>query len=253
LRHQLIVLRRQTPRPKLAPADRALLAAISRALPRSRWSCFFVRPETLLRWHRQLVAGAWTYPAPPDRKTTAGRGGATSDHPPCHGEPAVGLPAAQGRTPAPRCPGLGHHDPHDAASAWAGSRAHGGWPPPGGRSCANRPPGSSPVTSVPSTGVAAAVVCVVLHRTGHPAGALGRRDRPPEWCLDWLLIVGRGHLEQVLRVYVEHYNGHRPQRALQLESPDAPTGPVVISDNQRRVLRRDRLSGLLHEYHRQAA
>jgi putative transposase len=35
-------------------------------------------------------------------------------------------------------------------------------------------------------------------------------------CLDWLLIVGRGHLEQVLRVYVEHYNGHRPHRALGL-------------------------------------
>jgi Integrase core domain len=39
-------------------------------------------------------------------------------------------------------------------------------------------------------------------------------------CLDWLLIVGRGHLEQVLRVYVEHYNGHRPHRALRLEPPD---------------------------------
>ncbi len=62
LRHQLVVLRRQTPRPKLEPADRALLAAISRALPRSRWSCFFVKPETLLRWHRRLVAGAWTHP-----------------------------------------------------------------------------------------------------------------------------------------------------------------------------------------------
>ena len=58
LRHQLAVLRRQTPRPKLEPADRALLAAVSRVLPRSRWSCFFVRPETLLRWHRRLVAGA---------------------------------------------------------------------------------------------------------------------------------------------------------------------------------------------------
>ena len=62
LRHQLTVLRRQTPRPKLEPTDQVLLAAISRALPRSRWSCFFVRPETLLRWHRCLVAGAWTYP-----------------------------------------------------------------------------------------------------------------------------------------------------------------------------------------------
>jgi putative transposase len=62
LRHQLTVLRRQSPPPKLKPADRALLAAVRRVLPRSRWSCFFVRPETLLRWHRRLVAGAWTYP-----------------------------------------------------------------------------------------------------------------------------------------------------------------------------------------------
>jgi hypothetical protein len=62
LRHELRVLRRQTARPRLGPADRALHAAISRVLPRSRWSCFFVRPETLLRWHRRLVAGAWTYP-----------------------------------------------------------------------------------------------------------------------------------------------------------------------------------------------
>src|SRR6266511_3257123 len=52
LRHQLSVLRRQVPRPRLEPADRALLAAISRALPQSRWSCFLVKPETLLRWHR---------------------------------------------------------------------------------------------------------------------------------------------------------------------------------------------------------
>jgi putative transposase len=35
-------------------------------------------------------------------------------------------------------------------------------------------------------------------------------------CPDWLLITGRGHLEQVLRIYVAHYNGHRPHRALQL-------------------------------------
>ena len=62
LRHQLTVLQRQASRPKLEPADRALLAAISRVLPRDRWSCFFVTPETLRRWHRRLVAGRWTYP-----------------------------------------------------------------------------------------------------------------------------------------------------------------------------------------------
>jgi putative transposase len=63
LRHQLTVLRRQVARPRFEPADRALLAAVSRVLPRAHWTCFFVRPETLVRWHRRLVAGAWTYPS----------------------------------------------------------------------------------------------------------------------------------------------------------------------------------------------
>jgi putative transposase len=62
LRHQLTVLRRQLPRPRLDPADRALLAAISRPLPRAQWSCLLVTPQTLLRWHRRLIAGTWTYP-----------------------------------------------------------------------------------------------------------------------------------------------------------------------------------------------
>ncbi len=45
LRHQLTVLRRQVARPRLTPADRALLAALSRALPQARWSCFSVTPR----------------------------------------------------------------------------------------------------------------------------------------------------------------------------------------------------------------
>jgi putative transposase len=72
-------------------------------------------------------------------------------------------------------------------------------------------------------------------------------------CLDWLLIVGRGHLEQVLRIYVRHYNEHRPHRALGLEPPEPSAGLILISEARRaRVRRRDLLGGTLHEYHRAA-
>jgi putative transposase len=72
-------------------------------------------------------------------------------------------------------------------------------------------------------------------------------------CLDWLLIVGRRHLERVLRVYVEHYNVHRPHRALRLGSPDLPAGLDAIHEaREGRVHRCGLLCGLLHEYRRAA-
>ena len=69
LRHQLRVLERQVARPTLTPADRVLLAAFSRVLPRRAWkTSLFVTPATLLRWHRELVARRWTYPHPRSRR-----------------------------------------------------------------------------------------------------------------------------------------------------------------------------------------
>jgi putative transposase len=71
-------------------------------------------------------------------------------------------------------------------------------------------------------------------------------------CLDWLLIVGRGHLEKVLRVYIQHYNGHRPHRALGLQPPDPPARPTILGKDRGALRRRDLLGGLLHEYRRAA-
>ena len=51
-------------------------------------------------------------------------------------------------------------------------------------------------------------------------------------CLDWLLVVGRGHLERTLKVYVAHYNAHRPHRALQLEPPDPAAAVTFISGHR---------------------
>ena len=62
LRHELSILRRQVGQPRFGPHDRFLLAALSQALPRRCWNVFVVRPETLLYWHRRLVARRWTYP-----------------------------------------------------------------------------------------------------------------------------------------------------------------------------------------------
>jgi hypothetical protein len=62
LRHELAILRRQPQRVHVRPSDRAILAALARALPRSAWTRLSVRPATLLRWHRQLVRRRWTYP-----------------------------------------------------------------------------------------------------------------------------------------------------------------------------------------------
>jgi putative transposase len=325
LRHQLTVLRRQLPRPRLEPADRALLAAISRVLPRSGWSCFFVRPETLLRWHRRLVAGAWTYP-----HRRPGRPPLDEDFQQlivrlAKENPRWGYQRIQGELQR-----LGMRV--SATGIRATLRRHGLDPAPR--------PASTTWRAFLRQQAAEIVACdfftvdtvwlrrlYVLFfielgtRRVHLAGVTANpnaawvtqqarnlllrledqtrrrarfliRDRDTKFCrgfddvfrseganvlvtpvqapnanayaerwvrtvrtecLDWLLIVGRGHLEQVLRIYVRHYNEHRPHRALGLEPPNPSAGPTLMSEAGRgRVRRRDLLGGALHEYRRAA-
>jgi putative transposase len=65
--------------------------------------------------------------------------------------------------------------------------------------------------------------------------------------LDRMLIFGGRQLQAVLAEYVDHYNGHRPHRALGQAPPLEPGVPVVMAPSAR-IVRRDRLGGLIHEY-----
>ena len=62
-----------------------------------------------------------------------------------------------------------------------------------------------------------------------------------------MLITGERHLRLVLGEYADHYNGHRPHRTLNQDPPAGRAGPAAAVTNMR-VLRRDRLGGVIHEY-----
>ena len=324
LRHQLAVLHRQTPHPRLEPADRALLAAISRVLPRARWSCFIVTPQTLLRWHRRMVARAWTYPhRGPGRPPLAedvqqlivrlARENPRWGYQRIKGELLrlnVQVSATAIRTtlrrhgldPAPRraittwrsflrdqAAGIVACDFFTVESIWlrrlyvlffieldtrrvhvAGVTANpdGAWVTQQAR---------NPLLVLGERGRRVRFLlrdrdtkfCCsfdeVFRSEGAevlltPVQAPNANAYAERWvrtvraeCLDWLLIVGRGHLDRVLRVYVEHYNQHRPHRALALEPPDPAAGLRILAEDRReRVHRRDLLGGVLHEYQRAA-
>jgi len=285
LRHEVAVLRRQGTRPRVDWADRAVLAGLARLLPRPTWRGLFVRPETLLRWHRDLIRRRWSYPHQRGRP----RVGAEL----CglvlrlaREEPDLGGPPYPWRAVPPRVHGQdrGEHGVDHPAPRWHRPRTDAV-----GRLLATIPPG--PRQGVTPHPVGAWVAQQARNLLMELADHLGRfrfliRDqdvkftaafdavlaaegvkvlrtpvRAPRanayaerWVgtvrrevLDRLLIFGCRQLRSVLAEYADHYNLHRPHRALGQVPPLEPGESAVVVPAGR-VMRRDRLGGLIHEY-----
>jgi transposase InsO family protein len=320
LRHEIAVLRRQISRPALRPADRAFLAAASRLLPRARWEVFFVTPETLLAWHRRLVARRWTYPGRRPGRPRVSREVRELILRLARENPRWGYRRITGELI-----GLGIQISQTSVRnvlIGAGIRPAG---QRGGISWRAFIRGQAQsiiacdfftVDTITLRRIYVLFFIELSTRRVHLAGltenpdgawtaqqarnllfSLPERDRPLEFlvrdndgkftrafdtmfntegirvirtpvrapkanavaerfvgtvrreCLDWLLITNRRHLQRVLAEFVDHYNHHRPHRALALSPPEPrhppPTG---TSPSAAAIRRQDRLDGLIHEY-----
>ena len=116
LRHEVAVLRRGNPKPRIDWADRALLAALARILPKALLAHRIRTPGTLLRWHRRIATKKWTQPKAPGRPPLAGEL-AEADRQAGPGQPQLGCGAGARRAAPPRAPDRRWHDPQDLALA----------------------------------------------------------------------------------------------------------------------------------------
>jgi putative transposase len=316
LRHELAILRRERPRPRLTRADRALLAALSRSLPRPAWAAFPFKPETLLRWHRQLIARRWTYShrapgRPPLERSLRELILRLARENPGWGYKRIvgelkGLGISVSATSVRKVlleAGL-QPAPQRTHSSWrtflraqaasmlacdfltvetiylkriyvlffislatrrieyvaCSSNPDGRWVAQQARNLAMEFADEQPFRFLihdrdTKFGRAFDDVFraegIKVIRT--PVQAPNANAFAERWvrtvrtdCLDRLFILGRRHLEHVLRAYRCHYNEHRPHRALQLLPPNGrdPTPLKAPAD----LRRRDLLGGLIHEY-----
>ncbi len=318
LRHQLKLLRRQVARPRLRSRDRALLAAASRVIPRERWASLLVTPQTVLRWHRELIRRRWTYRRPskagrpsidPETRELVLR--LARDNPRwgyirIQGElrkvgVRVGattirrLLKAHGLGPAPRRLGptwteflaaqarsVLAADFFTVETLWlrrlyvlffielssrrvyvAGVTAHpdSAWVAQQARNLAFEGRLDHVRFLIHDRDAKYTVPFDEVFRSEDvnivktPIRAPRANAFAERWvrtvraeCLDWILVLGRRHLEGILRSYVDHYNRARPHRGLELSTPEPR---AVGSDTDllgRRVVRRSILGGLLNEY-----
>jgi putative transposase len=320
LRHQLAVLGRQERRPLLRPADRALLVGLARLLPPRRRHGLIVTPQTLLRWHRELVRRKWAQPRrSPGRPQVDGRVRELvlrfAGENPGWGYPRIagelrklGLrvsPSTVRRIllanrlgPAPRRSGPSWREflRQQAASmlacdfftvetislrrfyvlffielesrrvylAGCTTNPNGAWVTQQARNLSfthlfermrflvhdrDSKLAAAFDEVFRSEGIQVIQTPIRAPQANAYAERFVRTVRAE--CLDWLLILGRRHLETVLRSYTAHYNRERPHRGLALHPPEPAT--ATQQQNSGKIERRDRLGGLIHEYHRAAA
>jgi transposase len=259
LRHQIAVLRRQVRRLDLEPTDRAVLAALSRLLPRQHWATFFVTPATLLRWHRDLLARRWTHP---------------------HARPGRPRVRAEVRALVLRLaeenPTWGHRRIQDelvglgyqvaASTVWAILNKAGIDPAPrrAGPSwtqfLAAQAKGilACDLLHVDTVGLTRIYVLFLMEIATRRVYILGATPRPSgEWVaqqarnvvMDLGDRVGQRHLLATLANYVAHYNDHRPHQGRNQMPPNADMLPAPVADlAAARVCRTKILGGLISEY-----
>ena len=113
LRHEVAVLLRTRPRPRLDWADRAVFAALIWRLPKALRGHRLVTPGTILRWHRHLVRKKWTYPNRPGRPPIDAAIAALVERM-ARENPGLGLPQNPGRTAQTRPSRRRLDDPPDS-------------------------------------------------------------------------------------------------------------------------------------------